>query len=257
MKANYAVILPRTLKHEGGWADHPKDPGGATMRGITIGRYSQFLGRQATKAELKAIPEAHVQAIYRQGYWDPVQGDALPSGMDYTVFDASVNSGIGRGPKWLQKAVGVKADGKVGKGTITAARNISDPIGAIKRANANRMGFLKGLKIWGTFGKGWSRRVADVEAFSMKLAVGVETFRELAPQEAAKAQKVAKGEKQATAIPTAGAAGGFSLDSIPQEVIVIVALAAVAVVVMLIGQARHSANRAAAYEALMKETADA
>ena len=250
MKANYAVILPRTLKHEGGWADHPKDPGGATMRGITIGRYSQFLGRQATKAELKAIPEAHVQAIYRQGYWDQVQGDALPSGMDYTVFDASVNSGIGRGPKWLQKAVGVKADGKVGKGTITAARNISDPIGAIKRANANRMGFLKGLKTWGTFGKGWSRRVADVEAYSVVLFGG----KAAAQAEIIPAQKATTRDKTAaTTTPVAAGGGSMSFENLPDWGLVAVAVVTIILVVVLIGQARHNRNRADAYTAASKE----
>lgn len=255
MKANFDASMRQYLKHEGGYVDHPRDPGGATNLGITQKTLADWRGRPVTKAEVKALTVAEAINIYRHKYAGVIKYDQLPSGLDHVTLDPAINSGPKRGAQWLQSALGVKADGRIGDETLAKARKANVPQ-VIQKACAIRMGFLRGLKIWGTFGKGWSRRVAEVEAFSMKLAVGVETFRELAPQEAAKAQKVAKGEKQATAIPTAGAAGGFSLDSIPQEVIVIVALAAVAVVVMLIGQARHSANRAAAYEALMKETAN-
>ena len=256
MKANFDASMRQCLKHEGGYVDHPKDPGGATNLGITKATLEDFRGRPVTKAEVKALTVAEAIDIYRRKYARVINYDALPSGLDHVTLDPAINSGPKRGAQWLQGALGVKADGKIGDGTLAKARSANVPQ-VIRKACAIRMGFLRGLKIWGTFGKGWSRRVAEVEAFAMKLAVGTETFRELAPQEVVKAQKTAKSEKQATAVPVAGTAGGFSLDSIPQEVIVIVALAAVAVVIMLIGQARHSANRAAAYEALMKETLNA
>lgn len=256
MKANFDASMRQCLKHEGGYVDHPKDPGGATNLGITQATLADWRRRPVTKAEVKNLTVAEAIDIYHQKYAGVIKYDQLPSGLDHVTLDPAINSGPSRGAKWLQGALGVKADGKIGNSTLAKARSANVPQ-VIRKACAIRMGFLRGLKIWGTFGKGWSRRVAEVEAFAMKLAVGIETFRELAPREVVKAQKTAKSEKRATAVPVAGTAGGFSLDSIPQEVIVIVALAAVAVVIMLIGQARHSADRAAAYEALMKETANA
>lgn len=255
MKSNFDVSMRQILKHEGGYVDHPRDPGGATNLGITRATLAEYRGRTVSKQEVRELTVAEAIAIYRSRYANAIRYDDLPSGLDHVTLDPAINSGPKRGSQWLQKGLGVKADGKIGKDTLAAARGSNVPQ-VIQRACAARMGFLRGLKTWGDFGKGWSRRVAEVEAFSMKLALGNQTFKDLAPIEAAKAQKAATREKQATAIPAVPAAGGFSLDQVPNEVIVIVALAAVAAVLLLIGQARHNANRAAAYEALMKETND-
>ena len=92
MKRNFASSLAHVLKHEGGWADHPRDPGGATMKGVTLATYSDWLGRQATKDELRAISDEHLRTIYKARFWDAVRGDELPSGVDYVVFDMAVNS---------------------------------------------------------------------------------------------------------------------------------------------------------------------
>lgn len=169
MKSNFAKCLPEILKHEGGWADHPKDPGGATMKGITIGTYRQWKGRPVTKAELRAISDEEVAAIYKRNYWDKVRGDDLPAGLDLVAFDAAVNSGPSRGARWLQTALGVAADGKVGPKTVAAALE-ADTATAINRALDVRLSFLKGLKTWPTFGKGWGRRVEDVRKKALGMA---------------------------------------------------------------------------------------
>ncbi len=169
MKHNFERCLAEVLKHEGGWADHPKDPGGATMKGVTIGTYAQFKGRKVTKDELRNISDAELQAIYRRGYWDKVRGDDLPGGLDMVAFDAAVNSGPSRGAKWLQEALGVAADGKIGPATLEAARAQYAPA-VIERAVGFRLAFLKRLKTWGTFGRGWQRRVDEVKAFALSLA---------------------------------------------------------------------------------------
>lgn len=163
MKDNFTKCLPEILRHEGGWADHPDDPGGATMKGITIGTYSQWKGRKVTKAELKAIPDSEVAAIYKRNYWDRVKGDDLPSGLDLVAFDAAVNSGPARGARWLQQALGVAEDGKIGPATLAAARKQYGPA-VIERAIGYRLAFLKRLKTWGTFGKGWAARVEAVRS---------------------------------------------------------------------------------------------
>ena len=171
MRDNFAACLRETLAHEGGWADHPRDPGGATMKGITIGTYRDWKGRPVTKAELRAITDAEVAAIYRRWYWEPVRGDDLPAGLDLVAFDGAVNSGPSRGAKWLQSALRVTADGKIGPATIAAAR-AADPAAAVNRACDARMAFLRGLSTWGTFGKGWTRRVDSVRATALRMASG-------------------------------------------------------------------------------------
>lgn len=169
MKENFEFCLTEVLKHEGGWADHPKDPGGATMKGVTIGTYAQWKGRKVTKDELRKIPDSEVAAIYRRNYWDKVRGDDLPGGLDFVAFDAAVNSGPARGAKWLQQALGVTADGKIGPATVAAARATYAPA-VVERAIAIRLAFLKSLKTWPTFGKGWARRVEDVRQDALALA---------------------------------------------------------------------------------------
>jgi lysozyme family protein len=246
MKSNYAVCLPKVLVHEGEWADHPEDPGGATMKGITIGTFRDYKGRNVTKAELRAISDDEVSDIYKRGYWDKVAGDSLPSGLDYVAFDPAVNSGPSRGAKWLQKALGVAADGNIGNATLAAARG-ADAVSVVKRACATRMGFLKGLRTWGTFGKGWSRRVADVEAFAVVLAAGKPAAKaEIEPARKAAARDTAA----APAAPAATGGGAISIEGIPDWGIAAVAILALIVAIALIGQARHNRNRAAAYAAV-------
>lgn len=173
MKANFERCLAEVLKHEGGWADHPKDPGGATMKGVTIGTFAQFKGRKVTKEELRNISDADLRAIYRRKYWDVVRGDDLPAGLDLVALDGAVNSGPSRGARWLQSALGVTADGRIGPATLDAAgRREAGP--TIIQACAARMAFLRGLKTWPTFGKGWSRRVFSVERTALEMARAVE-----------------------------------------------------------------------------------
>ena len=115
MEANFFKSLEMVLKHEGGFVDHRDDPGGATNKGITHRTYSEFLGRPLEDVdELKAIPDEHVEMIYKQGYWDKVKGDDLPGGVDFCTFDWGVNSGPGRAAKYLQAIVEATPDGAIG-----------------------------------------------------------------------------------------------------------------------------------------------
>jgi lysozyme family protein len=170
VKQNFAPSLAHVLEHEGGWADHPKDPGGATMKGVTLATYSDWLGRQATKAELRAISDEHLRAIYKTRYWDAVQGDALPAGLDYVVFDMAVNSGPRRAAQMLQSAVGVTPDGMIGPKTLAAVA-AHDPGSLIAAFQRSRQHFLEALPTFATFGKGWARRVTEAGEIGAK-AVG-------------------------------------------------------------------------------------
>ena len=168
MRDNFPACLAETLRHEGGWADHPKDPGGATNFGVTLATYRRWKPG-ATKDDLRRITDAEVAAIYRKGYWDAVSGDDLPAGLDLVAFDGAVNSGPARGAKWLQQALGVTADGKIGPKTIAAAK-AAHAEAVIDRACDLRMAFLRGLNTWPTFGKGWGRRVNEVRDAATAMA---------------------------------------------------------------------------------------
>jgi lysozyme family protein len=169
MRENFERCLTEVLRHEGLWSDHPDDPGGATMKGVTIGTFAGFKGRKVTKAELRAISDDDLRAIYRRKYWDVVRGDDLPPGLDLVAFDAAVNSAPRRGAQWLQAGVGVTADGKVGPETLAHARAANARL-AIGRALDARLAFLKRLKTWPTFGRGWQRRVDDVRRVALEMA---------------------------------------------------------------------------------------
>ena len=170
-KANFEACLEHVLKSEGGYVDHPKDPGGATNLGITLATLRDWRKAPVSKADVKALTRAEAAAIYRANYWDRVRGDDLPAGLDLVAFDAAVNSGVYRGAKWLQSAVGATADGQIGPKTVAAAAK-ADASAAIRRALQARKNFLLSLATWSTFGKGWSNRLNSVEATALRMAQG-------------------------------------------------------------------------------------
>lgn len=164
----FDACLPVILKHEGGYVNHPADPGGATNRGITIGTLSNWLGRPATKQEVRDLTAETAAAIYHARYWLPVRGDALGPGLDLAVFDYAVNSGPQRAVRDLQAVLGVAQDGVIGPVTLAAvsARRRQD---IVVELCARRLAFLQSLKMsWPVFGKGWQRRVAAVQAEALK-----------------------------------------------------------------------------------------
>lgn len=162
MKSNFDKCLSLVLKHEGLWSDHPADPGQATMRGVTKKTWEEWIGREVTKDELRAITEDDVAPLYKARFWDRVKADDLPSGVDYAVFDAAVNSGPGRAARWLQECVGVTADGAIGPKTLQAVN--SYPGDLQSDYCDKRLKFLQSLPTFPTFGRGWTRRVEDVKS---------------------------------------------------------------------------------------------
>jgi len=242
--ANFDRALAEILKFEGGYVDHPHDPGGATNLGITIATLSDWLGRPATKAEVKTLTKVKVAPIYRARYWEVVRASQLPGGVDLATFDGAVNSGVGRGAKWLQGALGVAADGKVGPVTLKAAQ-AADPVATVKRLCAKRLGFLQGLKTFATFGKGWTRRVAHVEATAIAwaaAAAGRSTTETLA-QEADAADAASR--KASGGAAASGAGGGAAATQIdPSQADHVAVWIVVALVVAIVGVAGWLAWRA-------------
>lgn len=169
MEANFFKSLEMVLHHEGGFVDHPEDPGGATNKGITHKTYADFLGRPLEDvSELKNIPEEHVQQIYKNGYWDKVKGDELPGGVDFCIFDWAVNSGPGRAAKALQKAAMVTQDGAIGPMTLAAVSEYTST-DLIESVTKSRIEFYKSLNTFDTFGKGWLRRAKETRDFALEL----------------------------------------------------------------------------------------
>jgi len=205
-KGNFALCLKETLSHEGGWADHPRDPGGATMKGVTIGRFREHYPK-ATKTDLRNISDADLQRIYRQDYWNPVRGDDLPAGIDLTTFDYGVNSGPRQSAKDLQRVLGVPVDGKIGPVTIKAALLVEEPAKPIKAHCARRLGMYRSLAIWNTFGKGWSHRIASIEAKALSWVLSKAQLEREA--KAARDKAISQG---GGAVVTTGGGGGVAVD---------------------------------------------
>lgn len=165
MQHNFPEALAHTLKFEGGWANHPNDPGGATMKGITHRTYADYLGRTVSHDELRAIPDDHLAEIYRRRYWDACRCSELPDGLDLAVFDTAVNTGPAQAARLLQRIVGVPADGVIGLKSIAA---VNDYVGThglhalIEAYTEARQNFYRLLPTYVHFGEGWRKRAEGV-----------------------------------------------------------------------------------------------
>ncbi|CDX55856.1 conserved hypothetical protein [Mesorhizobium plurifarium] len=169
--------LARVLAHEGGYSNHPADPGGATMKGVTQRVYDAYRRSKglATRS-VRSITSQELFDIYDRQYWDAVKGDQLPAGIDYVVFDGAVNSGPKQSIIWLQRALGPlykgRVDGVIGLATIAALQACNDHDALIDRICDLRLAFLRHLKPWPVFGRGWASRVAEVRAIGKAWATG-------------------------------------------------------------------------------------
>lgn len=172
-QSRFPMCLAETLRWEGGYSDDKDDPGGPTMCGIIQRVYDAWRDNMG-------LPRRHVrdseprerEAIYRQQYWSAVRGDELPPGIDLTVFDFGVNSGPGRSVKSLQRVLGLTPDGAIGAITIRAAwdaANQGRTADVISALMTERRRFLRQIKHYKTFGRGWERRCDGVEALALKL----------------------------------------------------------------------------------------
>jgi lysozyme family protein len=181
---NFDAALTHVFKVEGGYADHPLDPGGATNYGITRATLAQWRQKAVSKAEVKALTRDEAGSIYRAFYWDKVAGDSLPDGVDLALFDHAVHSGPQRAMRTLQEALGVTADGVFGPRTaaVLEAQNAQELVRAVV---ARRMAMLERLPTWKTFGKGWTKRVTSTQEAALALV----TADQPAPQQAIQPSK--------------------------------------------------------------------
>jgi len=169
MKENWDACFAMVLKHEGGFVNHPKDPGGMTNLGVTRTNWELYLDHDVTEADMRALTPEMVKPFYKKNYWDRIRGDELPSGVDYAAYDLAVNSGTSRAAKYLQQIAGVTVDGVIGPQSLKAIQKC-DAEDVVDEVCNMRMNFLKNLGTFETFGKGWTIRVNDVKAKATEMA---------------------------------------------------------------------------------------
>lgn len=166
---SYDESLRRLLGHEGGYVNHPSDPGGPTNYGITLQVYRRYVNPKATAADIRAMPIAHAKLIYKAKYWDALRCDDLPAGVDYAVFDYGVNSGIGRSGKVLRRILGLPDKTNAITADVLAKIATVNPDQLVIAICDERMAFLKSLRTWPVFGAGWGRRVSEVRRSALAL----------------------------------------------------------------------------------------
>lgn len=234
-EGNFERCHAVTAVHEGGWSNHPSDPGGKTMYGVTEAVYIAWRKKEGLPLKpVRYITKSEARAIYESNYWRAAGCEGLAPGVDLATYDASVNSGVGRGRKWLLASVGGSDEQTV------------------KRICAKRLGFMQSLRIWKTFGRGWSRRVADIEAKGVAWALAAKTtpgVRKSTLEREAKAAK-SKATKQVGGAATGG--GGAVVAPEAADQMAGWALGGVIVVVAVIAgffivRAIINKNRAEAY----------
>lgn len=164
----YERALSFVLLYEGGYSDHPKDPGGATKFGITRRTLSDWRDRATSTEDVRSLSRAEASDIYRNQYWRRCKCDQLPAAVAFLVFDTAVNQGVVRALKILQKSVNTKTDGMIGPVTLKAVR-VRDPKRLLIEFAARRMRHYGLLSIFSIFGLGWSRRLMEAlyEAFEL------------------------------------------------------------------------------------------
>jgi len=168
MRENWDDCFEMVLKHEGGYVNDPRDPGGRTNLGVTQRAWEAYVGGDVDETFMRKLKPEMVKPFYKAMYWDKIKGDDLPSGVDYAAYDFAVNSGIGRAAKMLQQIAGVLVDGSLGPKSMGAIRECN-PKEMADALCEMRLDFLKRLPTFETFGKGWSRRVSEVSAKSTEM----------------------------------------------------------------------------------------
>ncbi|WP_331373761.1 glycoside hydrolase family 108 protein [Sinorhizobium chiapasense] len=198
MSDRFDECHPITAGHEGGWSDHKDDPGGKTMYGVTETRWHEYQDKMKMKrTPVRNITKAQALKFYRSEFWEACGASNLFAGVDLAVYDASVNSGVSRGRKWLLASVGS-----------------NDHSETVKRICRARLSFMQSLTIWKTFGKGWGRRVADIEVKGVAMALAAMGATESRIKaEAAKEAHAAKQSAAAASSKAKTAAGGAAASS--------------------------------------------
>jgi lysozyme family protein len=167
MNNNFQECLDLVLKAEGGWVNHPSDPGGETNLGVTKRVWEEYIGH--TVESLKKLTKEDVAPLYELKYWRPCYGEVLPRGLDFLCFSFGVNAGCGRSVKLLQQSLGLVSDGVIGPRVMQKLRE-SNTTDVIKGFSESRREYYKSLKNFPIFGKGWISRTDKEELEALNMA---------------------------------------------------------------------------------------
>ncbi|MEC5291578.1 MULTISPECIES: glycoside hydrolase family 108 protein [unclassified Aurantimonas] len=251
---NFPACLTETLRWEGGYVNHPRDPGGHTNKGVTLATLRRYKPG-ASVADLKAIDRKTIERIYRDGYWDKVRGDILGRGVDLATFDYGVNSGPGTAWKKLMGVVG------------------GSDVETVKKLCAARLRSYRSFRTWATFGRGWTRRVTAIEAKGVAWALAGEPLVKVGGavlqndhvidklgDEERKADATAKQQKGGAAASGAGGVGAGASPAVwfadgTVWIVGGVALVAIGFAVFLIWRSSVNKERAKAYARVAEEIA--
>jgi lysozyme family protein len=173
MRENFAAALKIELVFEGGMDDDPVDPGGRTKNGITQKVYASYRRRKGLAArDVFQMVDSERDEIYRTQYFDKIRFDELPPGLDLVIVDGAINSGVSQSIKWVQRALGIQADGSMGTVTMQRIQEHDDHDLLIAQILARREAFLKSLKTFWRFGKGWLNRTGQLRKKGQAWAMG-------------------------------------------------------------------------------------
>lgn len=176
MSDAFDTCLAFTLRAEGGYVDDPADPGGATNMGITLATYRDWSDDPSLgPAQIRDMSERTAIAIYRSLYWNPLRADALPLGVDLSVFDMGVNAGVWRSARILQRALGFtgeEVDGSVGPETLAAAAK-ADARALVDELARRQAAYYRELRDFATFGAGWLARTQARRNAALAMIEGV------------------------------------------------------------------------------------
>ena len=168
MTGNFKECLDLVLKSEGGFVNHPSDPGGMTNLGVTKRVWEEYTGHEADEKTMRSLTPEKVAPLYEQRYWRPTYCEVLPRGLDFVVFSMGVNGGPGRAVKLLQQSIGCVPDGIIGPRTRELISN-SNIATLIAKFSETRREYYRALKTFPIFGKGWLARVDKEEQEALNM----------------------------------------------------------------------------------------
>lgn len=160
--ADSKILQPFIISWEGGFANHPQDPGGATMKGVTLATFRQVFGTSKTVTDLKNITDGQWHTIYKKYYWDRWKADQIGSQTIANLLVDWVWASGSHGITKVQELLGVKTDGIVGPKTLDAL-NSKDRLVMFDKIWKRREQFIKSLKTYPTFGRGWTNRLNGIQ----------------------------------------------------------------------------------------------
>lgn len=259
--SSYDQSLTRLLKDEGGYTNHPSDPGGPTNFGITLADARRYWKGNATADDVRAMPLSVARQIYRERYWNALRCDELPPGVDYAVFDYGVNSGVGRAGKVLRRVLKLSDRTSAVTDDVIAAASNANAGDLVKAICAERLAFLKALKTFPVFGRGWTARVNGVRTAALAMAANFPPAAMPKSSEASQGKAVVPqvnpaGQASTGAVIAAGAAAGAASSRWEIAIVVVAAAALAAAAIFLIWRWRNRARQEAALPVSMEGTSN-